>query len=84
DYVHRIGRTGRAGATGEALSFACEDNAFNLPQIEEYIGHSLPLMQVTDDLLTKDLKPAKIIKRRPKPTRKSSRNSHSKHSNRNR
>ncbi|MCP3675177.1 MAG: ATP-dependent RNA helicase RhlB, partial [Gammaproteobacteria bacterium] len=47
DYVHRIGRTGRAGATGEALSFACEDNAFNLPQIEEYIGHSLPLMQVT-------------------------------------
>ena len=84
DYVHRIGRTGRAGATGEALSFACEDNAFNLPQIEEYIGHSLPLMQVTDDLLAKDIQPAKIIKRKPRPTRKPSRNSHSKHSNRNR
>ncbi len=83
DYVHRIGRTGRAGATGEALSFACEDNAFNLPQIEEYIGHSLPLMQVTDDLLAKDIKPAKIIKRRPKPTRKPSRSSHSNRPNRN-
>jgi len=80
DYVHRIGRTGRAGATGEALSFACEDNAFNLPQIEEYIGHSLPLMQVTDDLLAKDIKPAKIIPRRPRPARKSNAGHRSSHS----
>jgi len=67
DYVHRIGRTGRAGASGEAISFACEDNAFNLPQIEDYIGHSLPLMQVEDELLAKDIKPAKFIKRTPRP-----------------
>ena len=69
DYVHRIGRTGRAGATGEAISFACEDNAFNLPEIEEFIGHRLPLMQVTEDILAKDLKPAVIIKRNPRPVR---------------
>ena len=67
DYVHRIGRTGRAGATGDAISFACEDNAFNLPPIEEFIGHSLPLMQVADELLAKDIKPAKILKRQSKP-----------------
>jgi len=78
DYVHRIGRTGRAGASGEALSFACEDNAFNLPPIEDYIGHSLPLIEVTDDLLAKDINPPKIIKRRPKPGRntQSQRKSH--------
>ncbi len=63
DYVHRIGRTGRAGATGDAISFACEDNAFNLPQIESYIGHRLPLVPVSDDLLAKDIKRAKMMKR---------------------
>jgi len=38
DYVHRIGRTGRAGATGIAISFVSEDDAFNLPPIEEFLG----------------------------------------------
>lgn len=38
DYVHRIGRTGRAGATGISISFVSEDDAFNLPPIEEYLG----------------------------------------------
>ncbi|HEY9051390.1 MAG TPA: ATP-dependent RNA helicase RhlB, partial [Gammaproteobacteria bacterium] len=41
DYVHRIGRTARAGASGHAISFACEDSAHFLPEIEEYIGHSI-------------------------------------------
>ncbi len=41
DYVHRIGRTGRAGATGTSISFACEDDAFLLPQLEEAIGMKL-------------------------------------------
>ena len=44
DYVHRIGRTARLGATGEAISFACEDYAFHLPEIEEYIDRSLELV----------------------------------------
>ncbi len=41
DYVHRIGRTGRAGAEGRAVSFVCEDDAFSLPAIEEVLGHSV-------------------------------------------
>jgi len=43
DYVHRIGRTARLGAKGDAISFACEDYAFYLPEIETYIGKSIEL-----------------------------------------
>ncbi len=49
DYVHRIGRTARLGATGDAISFACEDYAFHLPEIEEYIEMSLPVEQHDPD-----------------------------------
>ncbi len=41
DYVHRIGRTGRAGKEGKSISFACEDDAFLLPELERYIGMKL-------------------------------------------
>jgi len=44
DYVHRIGRTARLGATGEAISFACEDYAFHLPEIETYIDQPIELV----------------------------------------
>jgi len=45
DYVHRIGRTGRAGAEGTAVSFVDETEAFSLPDIEEYLGHSVSCVQ---------------------------------------
>ena len=50
DYVHRIGRTGRAGTTGISISFASEDNAFLLPDIEALLGASLKCTQVPVDL----------------------------------
>jgi len=48
DYVHRIGRTARLGAKGEAISFACENYAFHLPEIEAYIGYSIPMAQAEE------------------------------------
>lgn len=53
DYVHRIGRTGRAGLLGTAISFACEDESFIIPEIETYIGRSLECRQPEEHLLTK-------------------------------
>ncbi|PIE43425.1 MAG: ATP-dependent RNA helicase RhlB [Gammaproteobacteria bacterium] len=45
DYVHRIGRTGRAGKTGIAITLACEDEAFAIPDIESYLGLKLNCVQ---------------------------------------
>ncbi|MGN7727294.1 ATP-dependent RNA helicase RhlB [Luteimonas sp. 22616] len=51
DYVHRIGRTARLGAEGDAISFACERYAMGLPDIEAYIDQKIPSAPVTEDLL---------------------------------
>ena len=52
DYVHRIGRTGRAGANGISISFACEDDAFLLPQLEKAIGMKLDCVYPPEELLS--------------------------------
>ncbi|MBO9489970.1 ATP-dependent RNA helicase RhlB [Endozoicomonas sp. G2_1] len=67
DYVHRIGRTGRAGAEGHAISLACEEYVFNLPAIEEYIEHPLPVSKYDPDALLTDLPKPKPKYRRHKP-----------------
>ena len=51
DYVHRIGRTGRAGKSGFSISFACEDDAFRLPAIEELLGQAIVCEHPPEDLL---------------------------------
>ncbi|MDR2226900.1 MAG: ATP-dependent RNA helicase RhlB, partial [Providencia sp.] len=66
DYVHRIGRTGRAGESGNSISLACEEYALNLPAIEEYIQHSIPVSKYNSDALLSDL-PAPKRRHRPRP-----------------
>jgi len=60
DYVHRIGRTGRAGELGKAISFACEKYAQNLTAIELYIGHDIPVTDYNPLFLLEDVKPPKM------------------------
>ena len=67
DYVHRIGRTGRAGASGHAISLACEQYVFNLPAIEEYITHDIPVTKYDSEALLTDLPKPKPRQRRHRP-----------------
>lgn len=57
DYVHRIGRTARFGASGVAISFICEHYAYSMPDIEEYIEQKIPVLPITADLLAEIVKP---------------------------
>ena len=64
DYVHRIGRTARAGAEGKAISLADEDGAFYIEAIHEYIKDKIPTEWADDDLFVHDFV---RVKQRPRP-----------------
>ncbi|MBF8270660.1 MAG: DNA/RNA helicase, superfamily II [Gammaproteobacteria bacterium] len=67
DYVHRIGRTARAGASGDAVSLICEEYVYSLHEIEEFIGHKIPTEQVVPDMLVLPSDPVPMQNKRPAP-----------------
>jgi len=61
NYVHRIGRTARAGKTGKAITLASEQDVYELPRIERYVGNKIPAENATEELFAEDKSEGKRI-----------------------
>lgn len=70
DYVHRIGRTGRAGASGISVSFACEEDSFHIPAIEKFLGHEIHCEHPSEDLIKAPPPPTARAEAKPRAPRK--------------
>jgi ATP-dependent RNA helicase RhlB len=67
DYVHRIGRTGRAGETGKSIGFACEYGSYLIPELEEFLDCKIVCINPTEDMLSLPPLPAPTAKTGRKP-----------------
>jgi len=64
DYVHRIGRTARAGAKGTAITLCCENYALHLERVEQYLRNKIPIEWAEEELFLPAKEGAPSLKRR--------------------
>jgi ATP-dependent RNA helicase RhlB len=75
DYVHRIGRTARAGASGKAITLADEEYVLAVPAIEALVGHKIPVEWPEDELFLKTAPPSRPSAARRRGHRRTTRRS---------
>jgi ATP-dependent RNA helicase RhlB len=70
NYVHRIGRTARAGKSGKSISFACDEYVYHLEPLEEMLGYKIPVIWPEDDWFAEDRSPREESERRERRGRR--------------